>query len=63
MTKMTKKNKIIALICWLSVVLITSCISSRFEEDPLLLKSFKLVVLIAGAVLFVPIFFNSSKKD
>lgn len=59
---MTKRNKIIAIICWLIVVFVTAFVSSRFEEEPVLLKAFKLVVLIAGAVLFVSIFFNSSKK-
>ncbi len=59
---MTKKNKIIAIISWLIVVFVSVFVSSRFEEDPALLKSFKLVVLIAGAVLFTWILFDNKKK-
>ena len=58
---MTKRNKIIAVICWLAVVFVCAILNNHFHEEALF-KSFKLVVLIAGAVLFVPIFFNSNNK-
>ena len=59
---MTKKNKIIVLLCWLAVVIVTSVFKNRFHDEPLF-QSFKLVVLIVGAILLVWIFFDNKKKE